>query len=673
MWMVHSEIAVASAESQFETVVHATSEVTIGTTTLAAKEARRLAGTGDDSLRAIESAPGVARAALGSGQLVVWGAAPQDTRVFLNEIELPGLYHLGGLRSVLPSALVQNLTLTPGGYGAEFGRALGGIVQVTTPRLVTGMHGTVAVDVLDASAVLSVNIGRRLRVLLAGRYSYLDAILQTLMPGQRDIGDFWPVPRYDDYQLVATLTLRDGEQLTATVLASDDELRRAHATADTTTAQSETWLRSFYRASIRYERRTADASHLSITPWFGFDHTQYLAQFGRIPSLLGSHTYRYGLRAAYRQRLRPQLIMTVGIDGAGMQARVSRSGTLTLPPREGDRKLFGQAPGSEVNGDSYSSELGDLSPYTTFELRLGPLVLFPGLRASMHVFDTSRLTPRVGATLPIGLRNFAWVVEPRLAATLKLANKWTLSLKAGLYHQPPAPEELSAVFGNPRLALSRAVHTTAGAAVDLTAQLRIELAGFYRYLDQLVARSLLTTPPLAAALTQAGTGQSYGAQLLVRLQPWRRWSGWIAYTLSRSERRDDPMAARRLSDFDQTHILTVVSSYELRGWGFGLRFRYTSGFPRTPVVDAFFATRDDVYQPVFGTQNSLRLGDFVQLDARIDRAFVWRRIKLVFYLEVQNVTNQKNAEEIAYRFDYSAQADITGLPTLAVLGARLDF
>ena len=42
-----------------------------------------------------------------------------------------------------------------------------------------------------------------------------------------DVGDFVPIPRYDDYQARATLSLRQDEELSATFLASDDHLRRA--------------------------------------------------------------------------------------------------------------------------------------------------------------------------------------------------------------------------------------------------------------------------------------------------------------------------------------------------------------------------------------------------------------------------------------------------------------
>lgn len=661
-----------AARPQYQAVVRSRREpAALGVTVVTADEGRRLAGTADDSLRAVEAVPGVARAALGSGQLVLWGAAPQDTRVLVDDVEVPALYHLGGLRTVVPSVLVRELAVQPGAYGAELGRALGGVVRVTTQPVAPGIHGSLAVDPLDASASLSVALGPRLRLLVAGRYSYLDRLLQQVAGDK--VGDYFPLPRYYDYQLVATAALRSGEQLAATLLASGDELRRAHAIADAALAQSETWQRTFYRASLRYTRRPADGSELSLTPWFGFDARQYSAAFGAVPSQLSSATYGYGLRASYRQTLSRRVSLVVGLDAQGALSAQARAGTLTRPAREGDRAVFGQPPGTEVNADSYSTHQGDLSPYGALTVRLGPLTLTPGLRLGAYILDVSRLTPRVGATLPIGARRFAWAAEPRLQVSLKPRARFTVSVAAGLYHQPPAPEDLSAVFGNPQLGLARAVHVTAGAAAQATLALRLEVVGFYRYLDGLAARSPLPTPPLAATLTTDGSGQSYGGQLLVRLAPWRSLSGWVAYTLSRSERSDTPGGAPRLFDYDQTHTLTVVGSYELRGFGLGLRLRYSSGFPRTPVSGAFYNARDDVYQPVFGAPNSTRLPDFVQLDLRVDRTFALRRLALMIYLEVQNLTYQKNAEEVVYRFDFTSQDYITGLPILAVLGARLGF
>ena len=43
-------------------------------------------GTQGDTLKVVQNLPGVARAALGSGALIVWGAAPADTRVYVDGV-----------------------------------------------------------------------------------------------------------------------------------------------------------------------------------------------------------------------------------------------------------------------------------------------------------------------------------------------------------------------------------------------------------------------------------------------------------------------------------------------------------------------------------------------------------------------------------------------------------
>ena len=79
------------------------------------------------------------------------------------------------------------------------------------------------------------------------------------------------------------------------------------------------------------------------------------------------------------------------------------------------------------------------------------------------------------------------------------------------------------------------------------------------------------------------------------------------------------------------------------------------------------------FAPVFGEHNSIRIPAFYQLDARIERSFVYRRVKINVFLDVQNVTDRQNPEEIIYSADFSRRAYITGFPTLAVVGARLEF
>jgi hypothetical protein len=76
---------------------------------------------------------------------------------------------------------------------------------------------------------------------------------------------------------------------------------------------------------------------------------------------------------------------------------------------------------------------------------------------------------------------------------------------------------------------------------------------------------------------------------------------------------------------------------------------------------------------VFGAQNSIRIPAFAQADVRVSKKFAWSWGKLELYADVQNVTNRQNREDIVYNYNYTTRSYITGLPTLAVVGARLDW
>src|SRR5262249_13338299 len=101
--------------------------------------------------------------------------------------------------------------------------------------------------------------------------------------------------------------------------------------------------------------------------------------------------------------------------------------------------------------------------------------------------------------------------------------------------------------------------------------------------------------------------------------------------------------------YDQTHILTVVAGYHLP-WevDLGLRFRYVTGNPDTPLLAGIFDADKDVYTPLPGPAFSSRLPDFIQLDVRIDKRFAFKSWILAVYIDVTNVTNQSNVEGYQY-------------------------
>ncbi len=206
----------------------------------------------------------------------------------------------------------------------------------------------------------------------------------------------------------------------------------------------------------------------------------------------------------------------------------------------------------------------------------------------------------------------------------------------------------------------------------------ISAEGFYKGLWDLIVRTDavetvngVTRPQL---LDNAGTGRVYGLELLVRKELSRGFFGWIAYTLSRSDRVDRPGERRRLFDFDQTHNLTAIASWEFaRGWQVGGRLRIISGNPDTPVIGSRYLANFDAYLPIYGAINSLRVPTFHQLDVRIDRTWTFDAWMLDAYLDVLNAYNHRSIEGSVYSYDFSQHAYFQGLPIIPTLGLKGSF
>ena len=656
-----------------EEVIHATRiKKETASVSIRTEEARKVPGTQGDTLKVVQNLPGVGRSSFGSGQLIVWGSAPNETRVFIDGVEIPALYHGGGLRSTVNSDLIKSIDLTPGAFGAEFGRGIGGLVKAETRTLPrTGTHGYAAVDVIDASALITTALSKKVRIGVAGRRSHLDSVLAQV--SSRDVGDFVPLPQYYDGQILTQFDLGKDEQLELAALGSDDRLTRTIDAADPAEIRRQQTHDRYYRLFARYTRILGDGSSFAVVPSIGWDGNTTRATFGAVPTSLDLGSWRYALRASYRRKLDKHLTLSLGVDGAGQRTKVSRFGSVNLPPREGDITVFGQPPGDQINADDWTVSIVSVAPYAFAEITAGKFAITPGLRLDPYVTDGSRLTPIVGSTPAIGYRRMEVGFEPRLSATYKATKKLQLRLGGGLYHQAPEPADMSAVFGNPTLGLVRSYHVSGGGSYRLTGTLTGEVLGFYKGVDHLASRSELATPPLATALVEDGVGRSYGGQVLLRQELTHGLFGWITYSLIRSERKDHPDTSWRPLDYDQTHVASILASYDLgAGWQAGARFRYATGVPRTPVLGSYYEARDDEAQPLFGEHNSIRVPAFFQLDARLERTFTLAGHRTNAFLDVQNVTNRKNPEEVIYNFDYTSRKYITGLPTLVVIGLRVE-
>ena len=628
--------------------------------TLSGDELRRIPGTQGDTLKAVQNLPGVARAPFGGGQIIVWGSSPQDTRTYVDGVYIPTLYHFGGLRATVNSEMVQSLQFLPGGYGVDHGRGLGGVIEVETrnPRT-DGYHGFVQIDLIDGSLEIEGPITKNLSLAVGARRSWIDVFLPIFTTN-----DFQLSPVYYDYQAKLRWRASSRDDVDVFIFGSDDVLKLvARGSSDPTLSAQFDSHTYYHRILARWQHRFANRATLMVTPSVGYDVPfAFKATVGNTVVNVDTGTLEYNLRAAFRQPLSRQLRLDVGLDLEGNRWNLNITGPQRGMPREGDR-------GGGFNG-GFTSDL----------LTLDQITLAPFVALNFQPFKGLLITPQMRLEVydfrgyqrsPSAFDHVYVLAEPRLTMRYQI-NRWAaVKAAVGIYHQPPDPSAFLQAFGNPALLPQYGWHYVAGVEFQPTATLHIEAQGFYKDLQNLTVRGQAAGDP---ALTNEGVGRVYGGEFLLRQELWKGFFGWVAYTVSRSERKDHPTDPWRLFQYDQTHILTLIASYKFgRGYQVGVRFRYVTGNPYTPVIGSYYDVNADSYVRVQGPQYGARLGSFNQLDVRFDKKWTFYRWALSIYADIQNVYSASNPEGYGYNFDFSQRSSVSGLPFLPVLGIRGDF
>ncbi|MGH1346232.1 MAG: TonB family protein [Nannocystales bacterium] len=624
------------------------------------EELAKLPGTNGDALKAVQNFPGVARAPFGLGQLVLRGAAPADSRVYLAGHEVPSLFHFGGLTSVFNSSLIESMELVPGNFDSRYGNAIGGVVNVETRKgRRDGFHGYVKADVFDAAGVVEGPIGKG-SFALSVRRSYIDAILPAVLPSDGNLS-FSVAPRYYDYSGSFDYPLAGGN-FTARVLGSDDRLTLIDTNENDDDAGTRGTIGTvswFHRADLAYEKRWRKWSFF-ISPSYRRDH--FSLDIGE-DARFGLETDRFSGRAEVTREVGKRSSWRLGTEVITDWFTVD----IKSPPPSGNAS--GPRGGSGSPGGDSLSPVG--SNYRVFIAR-------PSLYSTFRwgITDRFAVSPGLRLTYLVGDRN-SLMVDPRLSAEVKATDTTTITAAAGIYSQLNYDVTNARDFGNPDLDPDKAMHVSLGVAQDFGAGWNASATGFYKHLWSLAATTdeVVEGPdgqlkPLL--FDDTGVGRVYGGELMVRKEMTGNLYGWAAYTLSRSEVQQRSGEPFELFGYDQTHVFTLLSAYRLpRNWQIGLRFRVASGNPYTPIHDGVAQLREGLQFGLPADNNSARFRAFHQLDLRVDKTWTFQRVALDAYLDVQNVYNAKNPEFLEESWNYQRQTTINSLPIIPSIGLKL--
>ena len=631
-------------------------------------EADQTPGTGGDALKAITKTSGVSRAPLGSQGVSILGAAPGDSAFFVDQIPVPRIFHLGGLRSILPSRSVSHYDLLSGGAPSRFGRAIGGTVDIRThaPSFDDTPHISYRLDALDTGAEITHSFGVKTSINLSGRLSMLEQLFSVFPPS--NASDLIPIPSYWDTQFKGQHKISASETISLTFLGVGDTLNRQLFAINPFENATDARRDRFFRLGASWSKLESGTFSRG-TLYAGLDTKSFDINFGDTFASQKEDSRLLGLLFQNDKTIAPWLSLNVGFDGLLKQTTFQKNGALTLPEREGDVRVIGLGLGNRVNQDKWQSTQATLAIFGNLNLRpWSKLKVTPGLRFEPFLQNGDRILPVRPSEPEVGLSSLELLVSPRLRASLFLADAWTLFTSGGLYAQPANPQDLSPVFGNPTLEAQKAWQWLVGGMFSPSSTTQITTTGFITTQSNLAVRNISPTPPTARLLNSNGQGQNIGVQTDLRLALNNTLQLNTNYTFLSARRRLSDQATWRPFDQELKHqVRSSLSWSHPLGLRLSAQIEVSSGLPNTDVTGSVFNAAAQDYDPIFSGLNQDSLPYFLQASFRA--SFDHTRFRV--WLDVINASNRNNVEDFVYTSDFSDRRPVYGLPIIPSLGAEI--
>lgn len=635
-----------------EVVVEAdVSKKEVSKTTLKREEIRKVPGTNGDAVKVVTVLPGVALSNELDSNLLVRGSGADENNIEIDRVNVPYLFHVGGLNSVVSTELVDTVDFQAGGFGSMFGKATGGIVSVNTrPGRTDRFGGAVDVNTLLAQAHVEGPIGKKGSFVAAARRSYFDLVLGPVVKGNTSEDDlkFSVFPQYYDYQVRADYHAITGSTLTAFVFGADDVLkmffpRTNPRDPDATGGMFGHTL--FHGQTIAYKQRSDAAS--SRTGFFHISTGQEMNIFG-LQQNFRIETFGLTEDAAVPLGKRHTIHTGTQIQLSTWTADLY----VPKPPPPGEKGVTL----TDLEKIRYQRSIPSNSVGLFAEDHMkvtGSLSVVPGIR-----FDTYHQE-----------KTYRYV-DPRLQTRWEITNATALKGAVGRYSNVANPQQLDRRFGSPELQPIHAMHYVAGVEHKLSQADTFGVQAYYKQFENFPYQY-----SSGQAYRNTLKGAAYGAELSARHALTRRFFGWFSYAYARSFRKYPDLNAWARSQYDQPHVVNAVGSYKLTPrWELGAKWRFSSGNPYTPVSDRIYLADRSLYIPVEGERYSERLPNQHRLDARIEYTHPFETWVLRTYLEVLNVYAQENAAEYVDNYDYSSREPLTLLPfPVPMLGVRGEF
>ncbi|WP_040254310.1 TonB-dependent receptor [Psychroserpens mesophilus] len=189
----------------------------------------------------------------------------------------------------------------------------------------------------------------------------------------------------------------------------------------------------------------------------------------------------------------------------------------------------------------------------------------------------------------------------------------------------------------------------------------LELESFYKTvknrIDYIDGADLIANDAIEQVILN-GRARAYGLEILLRKNEGR-FTGWLAYTLSKSEQQTEGRSANETginngewynTPFDKTHDVSFTGSYELtKKWSFNTNFLFQTGQPVTYPNGQY--EYNGIRIPSYTNRNEFRLPAYHRLDISANytpKPNKTKGFRGQWVFGIYNVYSRRNAASISF-------------------------
>ena len=686
--------------------------------TISPKELAALPSLGElDIFRSLQLMPGVSGTNEGSSGLYVRGGTPDQNLVLLDGMTIYHVDHFFGFFSAFNADAIKDVQLYKGGYPAKFGGRTSSVVELTGKSGDnTQFRMGAGLNLLSASSVIEFPFLGKGSVLISARRSYTDVVRSGVYnsifdlyddtdeagvqgPGQGGLlgggpggggGRFGNAatqqaqPDFFFYDLNAKISYRPSKKdvMAISLYNGKDDLDKSRDQSRTIgnnavlgieggTTDLTDWGNSGISGKWSRQWNPRFYSNAIVA------YSEYFSDYYRFTDLQIRNPEADSLiREVRRGSLEDNNItdLTLGLDNewqASKNHKISFGGKLT----QSDVSYFFSRDDTTTILDRNQS----------------------GQHSSIYVQDTWRATPflelAIGGRASYYDQSDETFIEPRLAATFQLTDKFKIKGAYGKFHQyvnrvvnenvSEGSRDFWLIADGETVEVSKSEHLVAGASYD-TGDYLFDVEAYQKQLDGLSEFSLRFQrtnfrSTTANELFFSGDGTARGIEFLVQKKTGF-YNGWLSYTLAEVEHNFPELneGVTFAALHDQRHEFKMVHNLELGKWNLSSTWVYSSGKPYTAPESEYTLTLLDGTQQTqihIGEKNGLRLPDYHRLDVAANYNLDFGKSKGRIGLSLFNLYGRRN---VWYReFDLTEGdllvTDINYLGFTPNLQFRIDF